>query len=107
MVYFTYIDPIKINHSWIGKYTFRPMDGMGVYFEDGQMSVIGIDVAIPTRHLGTGLRPLDVPPMVAASAVRRRRRDGVQKGQVVTLELWDVRCCVHMSSEKTSILPFT
>ncbi len=20
---------IKINHSWIGKYTFRPMDGMG------------------------------------------------------------------------------
>ena len=26
---FTYIDPIKINHSWIGKYTVRPMDCMG------------------------------------------------------------------------------
>ena len=30
-VYFTLlIDPIKTNHSWIGKYTVRPMDPMGL-----------------------------------------------------------------------------
>ena len=28
---FTYIDPIKINHSWIGKYSSF-MDGMGNWF---------------------------------------------------------------------------
>ena len=26
---FTYMKTIKINHPWIGKYTVRPMDGIG------------------------------------------------------------------------------
>ena len=59
---FTYIDPIKIDHSWIGKY-ISPMDPMGLSFSNSSMSPSGSLFSQPpksspkTKHRGTCQMP--------------------------------------------------